>query len=104
MSTGRVGGGVDEPGSKKVKISHSSVLVQAIVEDSITWKEDPDFGYFVAAEVPGFDDPELLEPRLLYERLGRGEEYGRLVAQLIEDRREYLKGFAGLDQSIVSAL
>jgi len=104
MSTGRVGGGEDEPASKKVKISHSSAVVQAIVEGSITWKEDPDFGYFVAAEVPGFDDPELLEPRLLYQRLGRGEEYDRLVAQLIEDRREYLKGFPGLDQSIVSAL
>jgi phosphoenolpyruvate carboxykinase (ATP) len=104
MSTGRVGGGEDEPGSKKVKISHSSAVVQAIVEGSIRWKEDPDFGYFVAAEVPGFDDPELLEPRLLYQRRGRGDEYERLVAQLIEDRRDYLKGFPGLDQSIVSAL
>ncbi len=104
MSTGRVGGGEDEPGSKKVKISHSSAVVQAIVEGSITWKEDPDFGYLVAAEVPGFDDPELLQPRLLYERLGRGNEYDRLVAQLIEDRRHYLKGFSSLDQSIVGAL
>ncbi len=104
MSTGRVGGAEDEPASKKVKISHSSAVVQAIVEGSIRWKEDPDFGYFVAADVPGFDDPELLQPRLLYERLGRGDEYDRLVAQLIEDRREYLKGFPGLDQSIVGAL
>jgi phosphoenolpyruvate carboxykinase (ATP) len=104
MSTGRVGGGPDVPHSKKVQIAHSSAVVQGIVEGTITWKEDPDFGYSIAAELPGFDDPELLQPRTLYEREGRAHEYDEMVSRLTEERREYLRSFPGLDPSIVESL
>jgi phosphoenolpyruvate carboxykinase (ATP) len=104
MSTGRVGGDEDDPRSKKVHISHSSSVVQGIVEGTITWKEDPDFGYLVAADLPGFDDPELLQPRSLYERQGRLEEYDAIVAQLDEERRDYLGSFPGLDPAIIDGL
>jgi len=104
MSTGRVGGGDDDPRSKKVEIRHSSAAVQGIVEGTITWKEDPDFGYLVAADFPGFDDPELLQPRLLYERQDRLDEYDAIVAQLSEERRDYLQRFPGLDPSIIEGL
>jgi phosphoenolpyruvate carboxykinase (ATP) len=104
MSTGRVGGGEDDPLSKKVEIRHSSAVVQGIVERTITWKEDPDFGYSIAADVPGVDDPELLQPRLLYERQGRIDEYDEIVGRLTEERRLYLRSFPGLDASIVEAL
>ncbi len=104
MSTGRVGGDEHDDRSKKVEIRHSSAVVQAIVEGSITWKEDPDFGYLIATDVPGFDDVELLQPRLLYERQGRTQEYDAIVAQLTRERREYLRSFPGLDISIVKAL
>ncbi len=104
MSTGRVGGDEDDPRSKKVEIRHSSSAVQGIVEGSITWKEDPDFGYLIAADFPGFDDLELLQPRLLYERQGRLDEYDAIAARLTDERRAYLRGFPGLDPSIVEAL
>ncbi len=104
MSTGRVGGEDDDERSKKVKIRHSSAAVQGIAEGSITWEEDPDFGYYVAADVPGFDDPELLQPKRLYERQGRGDEYEAIVAQLKSERREFLRTFPGLDQSVVDAV
>jgi phosphoenolpyruvate carboxykinase (ATP) len=104
LSTGRVGGGDDDARSKKVQIAHSSAVVQGIVEGSITWKEDPDFGYLTAAEIPGFDDPELLQPRTLYERQGRADEYDEIVARLTEERRAYLRTFPGLDPSIVESL
>jgi phosphoenolpyruvate carboxykinase (ATP) len=104
MSTGRVGGGDDDPRSKKVEIRHSSAAVQGIVEGTITWKDDPDFGYLVAADFPGFDDPELLQPRLLYERQDRLDEYDAIVAQLSEERRDYLQRFPGLDPSIIEGL
>jgi phosphoenolpyruvate carboxykinase (ATP) len=104
MSTGRVGGGDDDPRSKKVEIRHSSAVVQGIVEGTITWKEDPDFGYSIAADVPAIDDPELLQPRLLYERQGRIDEYDEIVGRLTEERRRYLRSFPGLDASIVEAL
>jgi phosphoenolpyruvate carboxykinase (ATP) len=75
MNTGSVGGPEGTEGSKKVKIPHSSAVVKAIAEDTITWEEDPDFGYLIATDVPDFDDPELLQPRKLYEGQGRAEEY-----------------------------
>ena len=104
MSTGRVGGGEADEGSKKVRIRHSSAIVKAIAEDTITWTEDPDFGYLVAEQVPDFDDSELLQPRKLYERQGRGEEYRQLVERLKRERVEYMQGHSGLHADIVAAL
>ena len=87
-----------------MRIPHSSAVIQGIVEGSITWEEDPDFGYFIAAEMPGFEDTELLRPRELYERQGRMDEYQQVVATLKADRHEYIQTFPGLDESIVAAL
>jgi phosphoenolpyruvate carboxykinase (ATP) len=104
LNTGRIGGGEGVEGSKKVKIPHSSAFVQAIAEDTISWTDDPDFGYEVATHVPGIDDDELLQPRKLYERQGRLDEYNAKVAQLKNERRQYLLGFPGLDESIVKSI
>ncbi|MEA3509976.1 MAG: phosphoenolpyruvate carboxykinase (ATP), partial [Actinomycetota bacterium] len=104
MSTGRVGGEDDDDRSKKVKIRHSSAVVQGIAEGSITWEEDPDFGYFVATDVPGFDDPELLQPKRLYDRQERSEEYAAIVTQLKAERRAFLRTFPGLDQTVIDAV
>ena len=54
-------------------------LVKAIAEGTIKWEKDPDFGYLVATEVPGIDDPDFLQPRNMYERQGRADEYRQLV-------------------------
>lgn len=104
LNTGRVGGGDDVEGSKKVKIPHTSAIVKGIAEGTIDWTEDPDFGYLVAASVPGFDDPELLLPSTLYARLGRSEEYANAVRQLRAERREYMKQHAGLPSDVADAL
>jgi phosphoenolpyruvate carboxykinase (ATP) len=102
LNTGHVGGGDADPGGKKVTILHSSAIVKAIAEGTATWRRDPDFGYEVAASVPGVEDPEILQPRRLYEREGRLDEYRRLVAQLRLDRRTYLERWDGLDPAIVA--
>jgi phosphoenolpyruvate carboxykinase (ATP) len=104
LNTGRVGGVDGDSRSKKVKIRHSSAVVEGIVAATIAWEEDPDFGYFVAANLPGFDDPELLQPRRLYERQGRLDEYAGIVAALTAERRDYLRSFPGLDEQIVAAI
>ncbi len=103
MNTGRVGGPIDDERSKKVKIRHSSAVVQGIVAGTIEWEEDPDFGYSVASALPEFDDAELLQPRKLYERQDRAAEYKELVEELNESRRQYLSGFTGLASSITAA-
>ena len=104
LNTGRVGGGDDHPGSKKVTIPYSSAIVQAIVEGTIEWTADPDFGYEVAASMPGVDDIEILQPRRLYERQGRMDEYDAMVARLKRERKEFLASFPGLDEALVKSI
>ncbi len=100
FNTGRVGGNDDDERSKKVTIQASAAIQHAIVDESIEWVTDPDFGYLVPASLPGIDDDELLQPRRLYERQGRVDEYEAKVAQLREERRAFLAGFPNLDPSI----
>jgi phosphoenolpyruvate carboxykinase (ATP) len=103
LNTGRVGG-TDDARSKKVTIPYSSAMVEAIVSGTIEWVTDVDFGYEVAAAVPGIDDIEILQPWRLYQREGRQDEYDALVARLKRERRDYLASFAGLDEAIVKSI
>jgi phosphoenolpyruvate carboxykinase (ATP) len=106
LNTGRVGGGDAEERSKKVKIPHSSAVVKGIAEGTITWEEDPDFGYEVATNLPGFpdEDEDLLQPRKLYESQGRGDEYRHWVERMRKERREFLAKFPETDRSIVESV
>jgi phosphoenolpyruvate carboxykinase (ATP) len=104
LNTGRVGGGDDDERSKKVKIPHTSACVKGIAEGSISWTEDEDFGYQVAEVVPDLDDVELLQPRRLYERHGRLQEYREIVDHLKAERVAHLEGFAELTPQIVKAV
>jgi phosphoenolpyruvate carboxykinase (ATP) len=104
LNTGRVGGREDDPSSKKVAIEHSGAIVKAIAEGTIQWERDPDFGYLVASLLPGVDDLELLQPRLLYERTGRADEYRGWVERLKRERIEFLEGYSGLSPEILAAV
>jgi phosphoenolpyruvate carboxykinase (ATP) len=104
LNTGRIGGPDGDERSKKMTIPISSAVVKAIAEGTISWERDPDFGYEVATSVPGVDDPEILRPRTLYERQGRGDEYAGIVQRLKAERRQYLQKFPGLRAEIVSAI
>jgi phosphoenolpyruvate carboxykinase (ATP) len=99
-----VGGGADEPGSKKVEIEHSGAIVEAIAEGTISWETDPDFGYEVASKLPGLEDMELLQPRRLYERTGRADEYANWVNRLKLERIEFLAKYPGLAPEILAAI
>ena len=104
MNTGRVGGPDGSPNSKKLTIEHSSAIVKAIAEGTITWSTDSDFGYDVAQAVPGIDDIEVLQPRRLYERTGRGDEYRALVQRLKQERVAELQKYPGLETEILAAV
>jgi phosphoenolpyruvate carboxykinase (ATP) len=101
-----VGGTDGDDRSKKVRIHHSSAIVKAIAEGTIEWDTDPDFGYLVASRVPEMDDDDLdiLQPRRLYERQGRADEYSRIVERLKNERREYMSKWEGLNPEIASAI
>jgi phosphoenolpyruvate carboxykinase (ATP) len=105
MNTGSVGGKAGD-GAKKVRIPHSSAIVKGIAEGTIEWERDPDFGYLVASRVPGIDtdDVDVLQPRRLYERQSRLDEYTALVERFKAERTEFLRGFSSLSEEIVAAV
>jgi phosphoenolpyruvate carboxykinase (ATP) len=104
LNTGRVGGGPEEPDSRKVEIEHSGAIVKAIAEGTASWERDPDFGYEVAAALPGLDDLDILQPRRLYERTGRADEHAAWVARLKRERVKFLESYPGLAPEIVDAI
>jgi phosphoenolpyruvate carboxykinase (ATP) len=106
LNTGWVGGSEGHPDAKKVKIPHSSAMVKAIAEGTIQWTDDPDFGYDVAEHVPGItsEDLDILQPRRLYERTGRMDEYRAIVRRFKEDRVATLREYPTLREEIVEAV
>lgn len=106
MNTGRVGGSHADDRSQKVRIPHSSAIVKGIAEGTITWEQDPDFGYQVATEVPGIEEQDrgILQPRFLYHEQGRGDEYTAHVGRIRQERLDYIRSFPGLENEIIVAL
>jgi phosphoenolpyruvate carboxykinase (ATP) len=106
MNTGRVGGLDEDERSKKVRIHHSSAIVKGVAERTIEWEQDPDFGYLVAKRVPGIDQEgeDILQPRKLYEKQSRMDEYQQIVERLKSERREYMAKWEGLNPEIVQAV
>ena len=87
-----------------MKIPHTSACVKGIAEGTISWTEDPDFGYRIAESVPEFDDPDLLQPRGMYQAQGRLDEYKEMVERLKSERTERLEEFPELSAEIVKAV
>ena len=106
MNTGCVGGKEGDDRAKKVKIPHSSAVVKGIAEGTISWIEDPDFGYDVAEGVPDFPDADadLLQPRKLYEAQGRPDDYVAWVNRLKSERRAHFDQYPDLEDRIVKAV
>ncbi len=113
MNTGYVGGDQrDEEKGKalKVKIPHSSAMLEAMLTGEIKWKKDPDFGY----QIVDLDAPEnakllnkvpreILNPKTFYEAKGRLEEYESWVKKMKTERETFLKKF-NVGQAIVDAV
>lgn len=102
LNTGGIGGVGDD--HVNIRIPDSSAIVQGIVEGTIEWQRDPDFGYDIASAVPGVDNIEILQPVRLYQRLGRGEEYLAMVERLKEERSSYLEGYSALHPAVIAGL
>ncbi len=112
MNTGYVGGDAKDAKSGKalkVKIRHSSAMLEALLSESIKWKRDENFGY----EIVDVDAPEnaalvekvpaeILDPSRLYAKNGRAGEYDEWVTTMSQARRDFLTRF-GVPQPIVDA-
>jgi ATP-dependent phosphoenolpyruvate carboxykinase len=87
LKAGRVGGSEGETGSLAISEALVASVLDAALGADVEWERDPDFGYEVAAEVPGVEAPQdgLLLPRLLYRRADRVYEHAAIVPRV---RRE----------------
>jgi len=113
MNTGFVGGdgrSVKQGQGLKVKIPHSSAMLEAMLSDSVKWVRDPDFGYEVVdvdapeneallAKVPA----EVLQPRRWFEANGKKAVYEQWVAEMKAGRRNFLEKF-GVETAIIEAV
>ncbi len=104
FNTGRVGGQEQDPRSKKVKISDSSKILEAVLSNNIIWKEDDDFGYFIAEGIDGISNQDILHPKNIYKKQKREKEYKTKVHSIKKQRRNYLKRHAQLYTSIKEAI
>ena len=105
LKFGRVGG-ADPERSIEITRDHVAAILNAIAAGAIEWERDPDFGYRVAAAVPGIEgrDRFVLIPRFLYARTERVYEHAALVPELKRERVARLSALDGLDSSIVDAV
>jgi phosphoenolpyruvate carboxykinase (ATP) len=105
LKWGRVGG-TDPERSLAVTEAHGAAILDAIAAATIEWEDDPDFGYRVAAAVPGIEGRErfVLIPRFLYARTDRVYEYAALVPEIKRWREDRLGALEGLDPAIVESV
>jgi phosphoenolpyruvate carboxykinase (ATP) len=105
VKSGRVGG-VDPERSIEVGEGHVAAILDARDAGSIEWELDPDFGYELAAAVPGIEgrDGFLLIPRFLYARTERVYEYAALVPEMKRKRVEDLSALDELDPAMIEAV
>lgn len=113
MNTGYVGGAAaDLKGGDalKIKIRHSSAMLEALIGGEIKWTKDPDFGYDVVdVEAPENKallervPQEILQPRRFFEDRGRMPEYNTWVGAMKTQRAEFLRKH-DVDESIVAAI
>jgi len=113
MNTGYIGGDQrdEEKGDAlKVKIRHSSAMLEAMLSGKIKWTKDPDFGYEIAdvdapenAELVSKVPKEILNPKIFFESKGRVDLYKSWVAKMKTEREAFLKKFS-VDDSIVKTV
>jgi phosphoenolpyruvate carboxykinase (ATP) len=105
LKSGRVGA-TSPDSAVEIEEEHAAAILNAVLAGTIEWEQDPDFGYRVAAEVPGIQDRDrfLLIPRFLYARTGRVYDYAALVPALKREQVARLEALQGLEPEIVDAV
>lgn len=105
LKQGLVAGPTGREGAFAVKAELIERLLGAALAGEVEWEVDPDFGYRVAARVPGLEgaDADALCPRLLYGAADRVYEHAEAVAALKRERHRRLSAVPGIDERLLAA-
>jgi len=113
MNTGFVGGDartVKSGGGYKVKIRHSSAMLEALLGGEVVWRRCPHFGY----ELVDITAPEnaalleavpadILDPEAMCGGQDRSRDHQAWVTQMKQERRAFLESYA-VDADVVEAV
>jgi len=114
MNTGYVAGDAASVAAgtagRKVKIRHSSAMLEAMLTERVAWKRDPDFGY----EIVDIEHPdsawllehvpaEILDPARHYAATGRAADHRDWVVRMKRERRAFLEHF-DVREDIIAAV
>lgn len=98
LNTGSVGAKEGHPG-EKITIAVSTTIMKEIARRTISWTQDPDWGYWLPQDVPGID-LERYNPSRHYTE----DEYRTISRRLRSERQAWLAQFPGLDPAIVEVI
>lgn len=99
LDTGRFGSHPGKDEGVKITVYDSTKLIADAARGTIKWKKDRDWGYLVAEGVEDVD-MRRFDPMKYYDK----EQHQKLVEELREERRVWLKQFKGLKKEIVEAV
>jgi hypothetical protein len=105
VKQGLVAGPGGREGAFTVEADLIDDLLDAARRGRIGWERDPDFGYDVAADVPGIEGvaADALCPRLLYAAADRVYEHAEAVADLKRERHRRVSAIDGIDELVLAA-
>lgn len=95
LNTGKIGGKSGE----KIKVIDSVEIVKQIARGGISWQEDPDWHYQVAAKIEGIDMTRF-DPFRFYTKV----QYKKLTNVLKKERKDWLSQFPNLYPEITKAI
>ena len=113
MNTGYIGGDARDlelGKALKVKIRHSSAMLEALFKNIIKWKLDPDFNYYIV-DVDNSENKSLIEqvpveilnPIIYFKNNHREEEYRNWVQRMKQAREKFLRQY-NVDPKIIQAV
>lgn len=113
MNTGYIGGSandIKDNKALKIKIRHSSAMLEALFENKIKWKLDPDFRYYIVdveakenSELINKVPVEILNPIIFYKDNNRFNDYKLWVNKIKKERLEFLRSFK-VKEEIIQAV
>lgn len=103
---GSVAGPPDRPGWLEIGPELILAVLDAAIAGEVEWEVDPDFGYEVAAVVPGVAEPDAraLLPRLRYADNDRVYEHASLVAAKKRERAALVECLGSVHGDIAAAI
>jgi len=84
---------------ERIPIKEMASIIRGIARDSIVWKQEPYFGTLVPEHVDGMEINKY-DPKKYYS----DKEIEKMVSDLKQERRDFIKKMVGLNPKIVNSL